>query len=297
MSTKRLSKTISEHHGSSKSYKKILHSTERAYEREYCDKIKLDPESADEYDIASSDECYYGGRGGLNSKVLKRWLFAQIGRPWAEVRSEIFKKFDAKTVSKYDSLSHLLSYCVDEALSGWDRNGFISANKTDHYRGMSFYVDDDGLLRKHETSDYLSLPKKEILVEIGEWLNGRMVGENGGKLYWFAPMSGLWKAEYNDEVEYSGTNYFGTRKGRNSLKYFLWENSEHLQCDWVPPSWYGTGGYYLPPVKRFGFHWEWIENPFSFRQRGELFENEIKYFNLIPERVKSDILAHTKNRF
>jgi hypothetical protein len=159
-----------------------------------------------------------------------------------------------------------------------------------YYRGgySDYYVDENGILcanadhnrnRRRWREPYASM---EECNEVAKWLHYRIIGEKDGKLCWFAPTKGIWKAEWV-KAEYG----YATE-----LKYYLWEPGEYIVRNKVVRS-YGT---YFENVKKSGDHWEEVAVPFSYRQSAALNSNELKYFKALKVRLQRDILSFGKGR-
>ena len=296
MSTKDLSKTIIEggRANSNKYERRHSHAEQRGHEKEYLQNIKNDPESADDFSIKEKRKVYKQFSDKLSATY--RWMDSKVGQKWDDVYSEIMVKFDTRTTAgRHVVHDHLLSNVTDTR-SGRDRYGYIAANKESYStRSPYYFVDVDGILRKNDKrsrTKYFWAPRtkeyEDLLRQVGNWISGRMIGEKGGKYYWLASNSDIWKAEWSDFEE---STRYGTKSGSFKLKYFVWENSEYYQQDYQLSSLNIL--YY---AKRTGDHWEWIDNPSSFKQRGELLPDELKTFKNFPENVKKEIIAFTKDR-
>lgn len=290
MSKKNLSGTAIEggRAGGNKWERRHSHNAERASARDYCNKVKIDPEAYDEYEIESKDHVYKEFNDKLGS--VKRWLASQVGSAWSQVHSELFQKFDTRTTAgRHIIFDHLLS---DINEGEWDNRGRLSANILDYSnRHHSYYVDDNGLLQQNKKRDsYYYDVKLSVLEEAGRWLAGRMIGEKGGTLYWFTIGEGIWKANWCTELEKN--RYYGWMEGRLDLKYYCRQNTEYVvkvQTFVYPPT-YET-------ITRCGDHWEHIENPAGFKRRGQLSASEEKYFRSFPEGVQNEILWYGNSRF
>ena len=295
MSTKDLSRTIIE--GGRTNYNKYerhhSHVEYRGYEKEYIQNIKNDPESVDDFSIKEKRKVYKNFDDKLSA--IYRWLTSKVGQKWSDVYSDIVNKFDTRTTAgRHIVHDHLLSSITDTR-SGRDRYGYIAANIETYFaRSVHYFIDTDGILRKNNARSrtkysWASRTKEyeDQLRQIGDWLSGRMIGEKGGRYYWLASNYDIWKAAWSDIEEYT---QYGNRLGRYKLKYFIWENSEHYEREGYPGLWG------ILNVKRYGDHWKWIENPSSFKRRGELLADELKTFKNFPENVKKEILEFTKDR-
>lgn len=296
MSTKKLERTVIEG-GRGRYNKKERYESQailRAEERNYLADVQKDPERFDEEIIEKLQPVSKGFTDKL--RPMYRWLAVQVGRKWAEVHKEIFEKFDTKTTAgRHITFDHLLSSVVDTR-SGWDQSGYHAANQTSFSnRYPRYYVDDLGVLCRATMGVYNRKRYKDLSPEeyriISVWLNGRMVGEHGGVLYWFASPDGLWKCEW--KKEYEQVKYYGEREGSLDLHYYVHTNGDYEQKVknlWVP---------WGPPVvfKRQGYHWEWLKNPAGFKQRSSLNKNEVKYFRSFDKKTQDQILSYAKGRF
>jgi hypothetical protein len=293
MSTKNLSRTVIEG-GRGNVYERRKTSKDlRAAERAYLSKVKLDWENWEEEFEPEQDWAGKDFSDKLNP--MYRWLDAQVGRPWAEVRSEVFAKFDTRTTAgRHITFDHLLRSVIDTE-SGFDKHGRMANPNIEIIRGDSrryyyyrheYYVDEKGILQTYEPTakSYWRRPyaTEAELREVEKWLDASIIGEKEGKLYWFCATEGCWKASWEkDAYGYS-----------HSLGYYLWDKGEYKVNKTVKYS-FGT---YTHTEKHHGPHWEEIKVPFSYRQRGPLTEKDIKYFNSLNERVREQILAFGKGR-
>jgi hypothetical protein len=107
----------------------------------------------------------------------RRWLARQVGRPWNAVRSEVFTRFDTRsTPGRHIVFDHLLPWVEhgDRCFMMW----------------AEFAVDRHGILRRvtHPTCA-VSDDWRRVLPDDGRdlerWLDGRLVAERGGALFWF----------------------------------------------------------------------------------------------------------------
>lgn len=292
MATKRLDRTAIEggRINSSKYDRRKSHRYQRAEERKYLQAVKLDPGSYDEIPEPELMHVYKEFSDKLGP--MYRWIDAQVGRPWDEVRSEVFQKFDTSTTAgRHITFDHLLRSVV-ETNSGWDKWGHNfwdpnSNSRISYWRRSEYYVNEQGILcrtTKEKSLYKYYYPNDEEQKVIAEWLAGRMIGEVNGKLYWFAPQEGAWNTLFMD----GENNYKYTYSRFKILKYCLWNYGE------VKISYWSEVGKYWTTNKVHKWDWIPIENPFSFRQRGALNDEELKFYNDIPYRVKLQILEYTK---
>ncbi len=267
------------------------HTEERAAARDFCNKVKIDPEYALEDIIEDKPKVYKGFSDKLNP--VYRWLESKVGQRWNDVRSEISEKFDARTTAgRHILFDHLLSSVVDTE-SGFNQYGFIvdpdeaKIAETDIYRRIyqDYYVDKDGILCeiKNNRLRYEHISEKEYR-EAGEWLAGRMIMEKGGVFYWCFPNDGLWKSSWHEPGQ-------PFNQYNHSLGYYLFDNGLHD----IP----GMIGWAKTPTftgKVHSDYWKLIENPFSFKQRGQLSIEELKEFKSLKKRLQKEILEFTKGR-
>lgn len=292
MSTKNLARTVIEG-GRRNVYERRKTSKDlRAAERAYLSKINLDWERWDEE--AEPEITPEGKEFSDKLSPMYRWLDAQIGRPWNEVRSEVFSKFDTRTTAgRHITFDHLLSSVVDTE-SGFNKWGrivdpeipVVNDAKQRWYRYPDYYVDQKGILQKHDdiSRNYWRrpYPSQEECAEVEKWLENNIIGMKDGKLTWFCPTEGIWKAEF----EKSAYGYGHT------LKYYFRDNGLHTIKTYYTRPW-GQGSY---EFNHHGDFWNEIKQPWGYRQRGPLSVAEIKYFNSLKDRVKEQILAYGEGR-
>jgi hypothetical protein len=104
----------------------------------------------------------------------ERYLAAQVGRPWAKVRSELFSRFDTRTTAgRHILFDHLL--------------GDVNTGQQHRHSWFTFAVDRHGILRR------VVRPQRQRRVprippnDLPEWLVGRWIGRRGDILFWFEP--------------------------------------------------------------------------------------------------------------
>lgn len=273
------------------------HAEQRAASRDFCNKIKLDPEFGEDESIEVIDKVYQAFTDKLSP--MFRWLRSKVGSSWADVRSEITEKFDARTTAgRHILFDHLLSSVIDTQ-SGFDERGFIVDPAIDaikahpgprytYRRFHEFYVDQQGILCEtpKRKRTYERITEQDYFIA-GQWLNGRMIINKGGVLSWVLPVDGIWKSSWFDPNQ----NVYDAYKAK--LKYYLLDNGPFQLVSTIyfygSPSLQYTG-------KSHGDHWEEVENPFSFRQRGPLSEADIKEFKSFKKGIQNQILAYSKGR-
>jgi hypothetical protein len=111
---------------------------------------------------------------------VERWLASQAGRPWDNVRAEIFARFDTRTTAgRHIVFCHLLPSVATNAKSA---------------RCATLFVDRHGILRRaprQEPKRFIHHPEPlpRPRGELERWLAGRLVGARGELLFWFTHTS------------------------------------------------------------------------------------------------------------
>lgn len=305
MATKNIARSALEggRHGYNKWERRYSHNEERTEARDYCRKVAVDPDYADEDFIDDIRPVMKGFTDKL--RPMERWLAKQVGRSWADVRSEVAAKFDTRTTAgRHITYDHLLREVVDTE-SGFDNYGCmmnpnveVVSERGKYHRGgySNYYVDDKGILCEHPDSyknkkrngyyKYYRVSEDQFRA-YGEWLNGNIIGEKNGKYCWFVPTDGIWKASW---LEGPHNAY-----GNDGLKYYLLDSGPYEKETKYPSTLYREG-FYVVTDKKSGLHWEPVEAPFGFRQRGELNKEELKVFMEINSKTREQILAFGKGR-
>jgi hypothetical protein len=180
MSTKNLAHTIIEggRSGYSKWERRRSHTQERVLFREFLAQA------------SGVEDGFEALCVGLRPKVRKdfsdklgaprRWLHSQVGRPWDKVRSEIFTRFDPRSLAgQHIIFDHLLRevvpYGVLDRVSFWRRD---------------LYVDRQGMLRairptkRCKYSSRIDRRPTQIPDDVRHWANDRRVGGEGLSLFW-----------------------------------------------------------------------------------------------------------------
>jgi hypothetical protein len=190
MSKKSLARTAIEggRHNGNKWDRRNSHTEERNSSREYCKRVIQDPEYADEDLIEKKTKVYKEFTDKLSP--MYRWLRSQVGRYWNDVRSEVSKKFDTRTTAgRHIVFDHLLSSVETESTPlRWYRLNNLSPDPNVSYFRNDFYVDEEGILKERRyVSRKYRRPENINTPWVAKWLNGRIVGRRGQKLYWFVP--------------------------------------------------------------------------------------------------------------
>lgn len=301
MSTKKLSRTVIEggRHGYNKYERRHSHAEVRAEERDYLKQVMSNLDLADEIEIGEKRPVMKEFTDKLSP--MYRWIEAQVGRPWDAVRAEVFQKFDTRTTAgRHITFDHLLKEIVE---TEYDNRGQIAdpnIPKTTH-RGRyyyssyaDYYVDQQGTLckrdnsRRYRSAWYLYQRVSDQEYKDAEaWLINRMVGLVDGKLHWFMPTEGVWKASWFEPFKAYDTFT------RHELVYFSLENGMYDVCS---PGLIASLGAINMTGKAHGDHWEKVAHPACFRRRGELTATEVKAFRSFKKKIQEDILSYTKGR-
>lgn len=273
----------------------------RAAQRDYLKEVMADPEFAYEDEIPERQTVYKDFRDKL--RPIYRWLDSKVGRPWDEVRSEVFQAFDTRTTAgRHILFDHLLREVVDSE-SGFDNHGNMadpdipvehSKGRRSYWSVADYYVDQEGILRTRDERRRRRWRYTEGRVtdqnykDAAAWLANRMVMEEGGKYYWLVSTEGIWMATWFDPNKYYDTYT------QHELTYFLRAFGNHKTVQ-THPSIYGG-----PPItytiQTSGPYWDPVKNPYSFRQRGELSLQDLKVFKGFKAKIRQDILAYGKGR-
>lgn len=113
----------------------------------------------------------------------RRWLKSQVGRPWDKVRSEIFARFDPRTLAgKHIIFDHLLQevhvHPENRRWFGWRPD---------------LYVDRNGILRErrsqHPHSGYFVHRATRLPGSVQAWADGRRVAGEDAALFWLLESS------------------------------------------------------------------------------------------------------------
>lgn len=290
MSTKNLARTIIEggRHKGNKWDRRNSHAEERARVRNYIKEVELDLENYEEYDPEPIQHVYKGFDDKLGP--IYRWLNRQVGRPWDEVRSDVSKTFDTRTTAgRHIVFDHMLQ-SVQVTPEPRHRYSYRPEDPTTSYSQNDFYVDEDGILRKKRYIGrrhyYEKVPPYDTR-QLANWLNGRIVGQVGNKLFWFVPSDknkkrGGWSHIWR--VSWGSTSYWD----RNIGPYFQYLNYDVLyKVD-------GNGVQVLddkgaPIVLDRIPKWVNASTP-TLRQDRKLNDKEIAYWNNLPEHYRTKIL-------
>lgn len=247
----------------------------KARTRNYLVNVKKDIDYAETYSEPIREKVSKSFSDKLNP--MCRWLHCQVGRLWNDVRSEVHSKFDSRTVAgRHILYDHLLS-SVEEVpnLDYHSKNHPYKEEDriTSHYRN-SFYVDDDGFLRAKKYIPRRTKQPKCNITSVANWLNGRIIGYVGNKLFWFIPVG---KEKCKCEWRYSKYSYGGYYNG---LKY-LFETIRHEYKNGVIV---GSRLEWREPLC-----WKYLT--IAAKQYKQLNKKELEFWNKIPIYYQDQILA------
>jgi hypothetical protein len=111
------------------------HGDERVSTRAWLDRVFADHNVADECVVPPQVQVHKYFRDKLGP--AKRWLAAQVGRPWNKVYAELRAKFDSRTIAG--------AHVVNSHMLDWVYRGDLSRAWR---RDRDFVVDAHGILRK-----------------------------------------------------------------------------------------------------------------------------------------------------
>jgi len=149
------------------------HRRERAATREFLAKASAAHDGFDRVSAPTRDKV----RKEFSDKLgaPRRWLEAQVGRPWDKVHAEIFSRFDPRTLAgRHIIFDHLLQEVTIHAEhSRWFCTRY------------GLYVDRHGILRNRSYKHERSSPRHWRLPDaVREWAGGRRVADAGRALFW-----------------------------------------------------------------------------------------------------------------
>jgi hypothetical protein len=287
MSTKNLARTIIEggRYRGNKWDRRNSHAEQRAEVRNYIKELLADPELYFEKDVEPPQHVSKGFRDKLGP--IYRWLRRQVGRPWDDVRADVAASFDTRTTAgRHIVYDHLLSSVQINPEVRY--RYYAPEDPYTSYSDNDFYVDEAGILckkRKIPRRHYAGAVPACDTNRITNWLNGRIVGKVGNKLFWFTPADKnkkrggyrhdwriIWGYDY-----YRGRDFrfqylaYTIIYERDALgKYVLDDSGKAIEIDRVP---------------------QWTNaTPFGLRQDRKLNEKEMVFWNSLPEYFQNKIL-------
>ena len=295
MSTKNLARTAIEggRTRGNKWERRNSHAEQRAEVRNYLADIKADPEAYDEISLEPLKTVYKGFDDKLGP--MYRWLERHVGEEWDKVRSEIVQTFDTRTTAgRHIVYDHLLRSVETEAeLAASRRYRYRPEDIYTSYSDHDYYVSNEGILcklRKIPRTWGEKIPAIDLR-QLSNWLNGRVAGKVGKKLFWFVPAdknkkrggyAHIWKAEWSNHDYYTrktpGPKFSYLRykieykKDGNGIQ--VMENGNPIELSRTP---------------------EWHSYTPELRQERRLNEKEMVYWNALPKYYQDGILQSAPN--
>lgn len=153
MARRNIAKTAIE--GGRRKFCRIMEKEEDAKERTaykiYCHTAVYDEDAEEPGSVALGG--HYTGRQyrDFPDKLgpLRRWLEAQVGRPWNNVRSEIIARFDSSTLAGRHALGHMEGFVI---LPNTPYTFLRRRSQYEYFPG-DLYVDKKGFLRQAPKTD------------------------------------------------------------------------------------------------------------------------------------------------
>lgn len=192
---------------------------QRASEREFINRVKVNDEYGDDRQVNARRKVYKEFDDKLGP--LYRWLRSHVGQPWDEVRSKAVKTYDSRTTAgRHILYDHLFSsvQVVPEPDVRWQ------------YR--DFYVDTDGVLRLGERNRWnrraesrarLAVYSRISDKALYEWAAGRRVIDYGAAQFWTGePTRFSWRTcshrGYRAECPYESKQVTTSRRAGSHVK-------------------------------------------------------------------------------
>lgn len=292
MATKNLARTAIEggRVGRNKWERRYSHTTERTSTREFCDKLKHDPDAADDdgFFIKKKDRVHKE----FNDKLgpMYRWLGQQVGKPWDEVRSEVTKTFDTRTTAGRhivnDHLLQSVEVTPNPRMAFYRRTG---DDNTSYYK-HDFYVNGEGTLcqRKYipRRSRRQNIPAWNTN-QLANWLSGRVVGKVGNKYFWYIPADRSQKHHHPARSWVTGWGNYTGAYGDYGLTFMYLANAPIYKLDNMGRKEKNIEG--APIILGYESQW-FIDSPNAFRQSRKLNSKELEYWSSVPEYYQNKIL-------
>lgn len=275
MSTKSLNRSVHEV-GHGRSYnkdRKFENKALRARERAYISDLKKNPDACDEIADPEIGDLWTWHNSTLTP--VFRWLRAQDGRQWNEVYSELCQK-----VSIEDKAFKWLEYRIHKF-----GTPNYSEDQSIFYHKNTFYIDENGTFHKaKKIAKPKRQPSKYTKAQIAEWLNGRIVGKVGAKIYWFHIVSDSawaddWKCAWN-------SNWYPTKSRQYSYDHYYSNNYNNLI--YVKKTYNDI--YKDGLIVRREEDWRPAFGKPGARQYKELSDADLEFWNDIPDYYQEKIL-------
>lgn len=191
-----------------------------------------------------------------NLNPIYRFLDKHVGRNWAKVYAKIRARFDVRSLQAF----HIVVQHMLEEVAPSKEVAFLKGRWgfSNYYR---YYLDTQNRLQKrdkvkHRRNDKPK-EKKFNRRKLISFLNGRVFGLTGEKVFWFVPTKGKVIVEWD-------ARWGGWRNSDLTVRY--------------------EGPYSTPPYRAI--------TPI-FRQSKELTKEEYKYFDSMPGWIINKITAHS----
>ena len=149
--------------------RRASHRTERATTRAWLDRVSVDLDEADELAPPSRPRV----RKQFYDKLspAKRWLEAQVGRPWDKVFADLCASFDTRTVAG--------RHVVHDHLLQWVRRWDVPSP---YRRRFELVIDEHGILRKPW---WVGVSHKLLRARLIAWSGGRFAASTYRGWWWF----------------------------------------------------------------------------------------------------------------
>lgn len=201
MARKDLSRTVIEggRRYSNCYFRRQSHGTARARTREWLDHVRFEAEAADETSPRAAPRVHKRFHDKL--APAKRWLGAQVGRPWVNVYADLCAAFDTRTIAG--------RHVVHDHMLAWVWRGDVSS----HRRWDSFFVDVHGILRHNPHHGRAWQRARDQLVQ---WAGDRVAANTFWGWWWFrrepagAPCD-AYPCREHDHIVLRGKRYHGIR--------------------------------------------------------------------------------------
>lgn len=141
-----------------------------------------DPEDLDVVDQPHRGWFYREFSDTLNA--VYRWLDAQRGRPWNDVKSDLRRRYDVRSLKAHHMIfDHVETESVVCPI--WHAKNMRESNSIS--RGSRYVVDENGIFRDNPYHRTYRSPKPAVKLtdSIKAWLANRQVGKVGNCLFWF----------------------------------------------------------------------------------------------------------------
>jgi hypothetical protein len=180
--------------------RRASHGITRARTREWLDQVCADLDEADETAPRPGPRVHKLFRDKLGP--AKRWLAAQVGRPWAKVYADLCARFDTRTTAG--------RHVVHDHMLPWVWRGDLS----EHRSHRVFFVDAHGILRRYALRERAWWRLRE---EVLTWAQQRRASNTFYGWWWFhrEPLGEAcpkrWQCPHREHFEVGGVAYHNVR--------------------------------------------------------------------------------------